>query len=194
MAKPQQLLFLVEAKETSKSDWHYLRKFMESPLFKRPDANTLKNVIYLDGKNNYRKKEADIHSYCLRFRGPTHVIFVFDMDHGGSHEKKQNQEIVTYCQTLDTHPLIIWFNKDIETVFLGHSVRKAEKTALALAFHNQGKLAIDEINLYNYSRENPSKNGESNILLVLKNYLPMEEAYQSLLRRKTAKDKKPDHS
>jgi hypothetical protein len=179
MSKLRQFVFVVEACASSNSDWNYIRKLIESDLFVPQGGCLLKSKVYLGGKGNYKKKEKqdEINTFILRYPRETIVLYFFDTDHAGHKEKKLNEQISTFCGSLKYAHEIVWFNKDIENVFLGHGVSDGDKPDTAQSFHDSQRLNLDGSHLYAMTRKYCLNNQESNILCILSQFIPISTKY-----------------
>lgn len=163
-----QLIFVVETNKKCKSDWIYIKETID--CFYQYDQTRVKlNVVYMDGKGKYRKKEKEIKSLMDQYNSQSvnnhsKVIYCFDCD---DYEKNPEcisflKEVKQYCQ--DNAYEFVWFCKDIEHVYLGKQVDDCQKQKEAAAFKRKKMIAnmdVLKLNATQYSMQ------RSNIVQVL---------------------------
>ena len=150
------LVFVVETTENNDSDKMYISKYISicCPQLKESPDNLL-SWVYLNGKGNYRKgsvlkKVNDLIARYNRFHpneNDTYVLYCVDIDDtnqtASAEENKQiNKEIEAFCRKEGYE--LVWFNRTIEEVFLGRTVKQAkDKKREANAFMKK-KTSIDD--------------------------------------------------
>lgn len=162
-------IFLVETNKNNKSDEMYIK----SLLNKRYDylGSKLK-FIYLDGKGNYNKKEKEIKNLKSKYNGKTKVFMCIDLDRTDKqpYNLELNNEIMKYCRKNDFE--FIWFNENIEQVFLGRSVDATCKKTEATGFFTSKK--IDYMEVKNLKVREWNRKGTSNIVDVFDKYMKIK--------------------
>ena len=164
-----QLIIVVETDKTNKSDYIYVKSTIEH--FYSYDPSQVKlTPIYLGGKGNYERKQKDIASKISQYRqtGQSKVIYFFDCDEYNSkpEDKTFLDSVKKYCEKNNYE--FVWFCKDVEHVYIGHSVEQQEKKKTAEGFKKNNLITKVKKNDLKYSQYQPRK---SNILNVLDKYL-----------------------
>ena len=165
-----QLIFVVETNKTCKSDWIYIKDTID--YFFEYDRTAIKlTPVYMDGKGKYKNKEKEILKLISQYastskKNKSKVIYCFDCD---DYDMKQEDadflsEARRYCREKDYE--FVWFCKDVEQVYLGHSVNDSQKKKEAAGF--KIRKEINNINTRKLSEKN-YKTGTSNIINVLDN-------------------------
>lgn len=122
------------------------------------------------------------------------LVFVFDYDRDTRKDKQLNQNIISYCQSFVIPNEIIWFKKDIENIFIGHTVKDKDKNSTAIEFYNKGTLEKTKEKILSLTKHTIFKSSsESNVLSILSNHLKVttslsqtiKECIQKILRKKT---------
>ena len=186
--KFHQHIFVVECNKTSKSDWYYIRKLLTSSYFSIDLQTTPLHPVFMDGKTNYASEDVknEINSLIQAFPERSSVHFVFDVDRGLTKDKKLNEKIIAYLSgqvfAKGIVPDIIWFNKNIECVLLGHSVSDNKKAETARNFYTQGHCELDEAHMEALHYEGFPKIDTSNILVVLYSQLPIGKKAKPLIK------------
>lgn len=173
-----QHIFILECSASSRTDYLYIRKLLNSVYFAPNDGSLLISPVYLDGKTNYNNpsREKDVLNHISSYPGKSYVHYVFDIDRGLRKDKSLNAEIERYvnakryCDTIV--PDIIWFNKNIEQVILGHSVSDNKKVIAAIEFNAKGKVNLDKRSMNLLSNLDLNTEGSSNFLSVLYPLIP----------------------
>lgn len=167
-----QLIFVVETNKKCNSDWIYIKETIEH--FYLYDRIKVKlSVVYMDGRGNYssNKKEREIKGYISQYRATSKtnkskVIYCFDCDEyiNNPEDLKFLKKAKKYCD--DHEAEFVWFCKDVEQVYLGHSVNDSQKKKEAAGF--KIRKEINNTNTRKLSEKN-YKTGTSNIINVLDN-------------------------
>ena len=167
-----QLIFVVESKKTSKSDWIYIKSTIEH-FYQYDQAHIKLSPAYMGGKGNYKTKEKEISSLVSQYRSvskmnQTKVIYCFDCDDYDIKIEDASflNEAYRYCE--DRGYEFVWFCKNIEQVYLEKAVGDNQKTKEAEIFKARKKIAgIDDRKL-SFDRYQVNA---SNILLILDRFL-----------------------
>lgn len=167
-----QLIFVVETNKQCKSDWIYIKDTIEH--FYTFDRTQIKlTVVYLNGKGNYANKEKEIKKLVTQYASTSQtnfsdVIYCVDCDDYDTSQKDIQflQQIRKYCS--DKGHDLVWFCKDVEQVYLGKRIEKAEKKKEAADFKR--KKTIKKIQCNKLCMEKYGV-GTSNLMRVLDNYL-----------------------
>lgn len=140
-----------------------------------------------------RRRQKRNHSLIQAFPERSSVHFVFDVDRGLTKDKKLNEKIIAYLSgqvfAKGIVPDIIWFNKNIECVLLGHSVSDNKKAETARNFYTQGHCELDEAHMEALHYEGFPKIDTSNILVVLYSQLPIGKKAKPLIKTNEKKKK-----
>jgi hypothetical protein len=113
-----QLIICVETNSSCNSDYLYISALLHHRYsFASPQPKL--TPIYLSGKTHYADKESKINYYKNAYQGISHVIFCLDTDLDAP-ASLDNPSIEKYCQTRGYD--LVWFNRDVEEVFLGHQI------------------------------------------------------------------------
>lgn len=191
------LLFVVETVSTCQSDEYYLNYFIKKSGFF--DVGSWKNAsiqfVYLNGKTNYKSdriKDEIVDKWNGFASKNKHLIFVFDYDRDTHADKKLNHDIVSYCQSFKIPNEIIWFKKDIENNFIGHTVKDKDKYDKASEFYCKGSLGKTKEKILSLTKQSSFKsNPESNVLSILSKYLKVTDSFSQIVEeciRKNAED------
>ena len=158
-----QLILMAETKTKDGSDYKYIKEFINEYYGIR--GNKL-SPIPLHGKANYRKKAKIIEQYVAGYIGESYVIIFIDIDSPtyNMDQKFLNQEIIDYCNKMGYQ--LVWFNKSIENVFLGKIIKK-NKEKEADDFLRKNKIKKVDLNKMSVPYFNYSREGESNIKVIL---------------------------
>lgn len=165
-----QIVFCVEAKKSSKTDYIYIKATVES-FYSFDRANTRLSPIYLNGKGNYTSKKVcrEITKYTNQYRvaakgNETIVVFCFDCDEYDRRPEdlKFLQDAEEYCKKHGYK--FVWFCKDVESVYIGKTVPDNQKVKIASDFKK--KQLIKQVDLRNL-RADQYLNQKSNICNVL---------------------------
>ena len=153
----RQLIFVLEANSSSRTDYFYVKKCIDSIYGERAFKLT---PIYAGCKSKLLQQEEKILDFESRYEGKTNVIVVSDVDED---DNLQNQKIVDYCKRSGFK--LVWMNLDVEDVFWGKKAKKREKEVLARKYLGCYERMIQEAKLRNV---NPfSERHSSNLLSVI---------------------------
>ena len=167
-----QLIFVVETNKKCKSDWIYIKETIDC-FFNIDPAQIKLSTVYLDGKGKYATKKREIESLEAQYSSTSkenrsQTILCLDCDDYDI--KFEDQEFLKtvkqYC--VDNSMELIWFCKDIESVYIGKTVSDSEKKAEATKFKSKGM--IKQVDVRKLSRDTYTINS-SNIIKVLEKYL-----------------------
>ncbi|MCI7493142.1 MAG: hypothetical protein MSA91_10235 [Lachnobacterium sp.] len=167
-----QLIIVVETNKKCNSDWIYIKDTIEH-FYSIDNARTKLTPIYMDGKGKYRKKQREVEEYIKKYskaadENESHVIYCFDCDNYDINNEDSSflDEVSRYCQDNDYN--LVWFCKDIESVYLKKKVDAVDKKKTAANF--KANRMIDNISI-NSLNSQKYKVGTSNIVDVLDRYL-----------------------
>lgn len=167
-----QYLFVVEAKSNRHdSDYLYIRALYKEIYM--VDNGIRIRPIYMNGKGNYKNIKSKIDNAIEKYADSgskdknSVVIYCIDVDdrsgRNAVENNKLNNSIKEYCKTNGYE--LIWFNKDIEDVFIGKQIDTKLKTKTASDFSRHG---FDKsFSISNLCNENVSSIHTSNIMCVL---------------------------
>ena len=168
-----QLIFVVESNSKSKTDWIYIKETLDR-YYNYQNSNIKLSQVYMGGKGNYRRKEAEVKQLISKFNITTIsdcknvVFYCFDCD---DYEKNPNQsnflhEVQDFCGEREYE--YIWFCHDIEEVYCGNCIPDNQKNMAANEFKKKRRIvSIEETNL----SQNHYKSHTSNLMNVVDKYL-----------------------
>ncbi len=159
-----QLILIVEACKTSRSDYLYLKALLDYYY----DSSLHKlSPIYAGSKTRLIDQGRKIEECVKRgIHRESQVFLCADYDH----EKDPSNEAIKKYALAHGYE-IIWMNRDIEEVFLGRKVVSSQKRQEAEKFLRNPEKALEPNK--NLSSENPFKSHpSSNALRVFDRYLP----------------------
>ena len=124
---PIQLIIAVEANKESRSDYRYIDPFIKR--YFKIGTNKI-SYVYMGSKRNYSDKgiKNQINSLIKSYKktGESYVIYCFDTDDFSvspdhqANDEKIKKELVHNCD-------IVWFNRDIEEVFINSRLENSEE-------------------------------------------------------------------
>lgn len=163
-----QLIIAVEANKESKSDYRYIDPFIKR--YFKIGTNKI-SYVYMGSKRNYSDKgiKNQITSLINSYRktGKSHVIYCFDTDDFSvSPEHQANDEKIKK----DLVHNIVWFNRDIEEVFINSRLENAEKKSKSIDFLAKGLIKSVSYQLFTYEDNFVGKR-RSNLGVVISKYL-----------------------
>lgn len=135
-----QLIFLVEARKQSKSDWVYIKETIEH-FYEFDKSNVKLACKYMNGKGSYKnaKIEKEIKKDIREYKRESKtnisgVLCCLDCD---DYDKKQEdydflETAKKYCA--DKGYEFVWFCKDIEHVYIGKQIDDSKKKKTAADF------------------------------------------------------------
>lgn len=166
----QQLLFCVEAKKESKSDWVYIKETID--FFYQKSNELLLKPIYFDGKGNFdrNKIRKQIRERIRGYNrnGTTVVVYCIDTDNifADPDRVREYETIRKYCDQNNYE--FIWFCRDVEEVYWGERVSDSEKVKMSQQFRKNNRIRNIAEETFVATKENRKK---SNIVRVLDKYL-----------------------
>ena len=165
-----QLIIAVEANKESRSDYRYIDPFIKR--YFKIGTNKI-SYVYMGSKRNYSDKgiNAQINSLINSYRktGKSHVIYCFDTDDFSvSPEHQANDEKIK--KDLVHNSDIVWFNRDIEEVFINSRLENAEKKSKSIDFLAKGLIKSVSYKLFTYEDDFVGKR-RSNLGVVISKYL-----------------------
>ena len=165
-----QLIIAVEANKESRSDYRYIDPFIKR--YFKIGTNKI-SYVYMGSKRNYSDKgiNAQINSLINSYRktGESHVIYCFDTDDFSvSPEHQANDEKIK--KDLFHNCDIVWFNRDIEEVFINSRLENAEKKSKSIDFLAKGLIKFVSYQLFTYEDNFVGKR-RSNLGVVMSKYL-----------------------
>ena len=123
----------------------------------------------LYSKGTKKKIDACLGKYLAR-NDEVSIVFFADVDTNSTEDKKRNQNLIKFSNKYGTRSSIVWFNLDIEDVFLGKRI-KDDKPKEAKNFLNSKK--IEKIDVCKMKNDNAIKTiHSSNIYNVIASLLP----------------------
>lgn len=168
-----QIVLFCEASSESGTDFSYIREYIHD---RYPDKRRLIHIdkVSLGSKTKYEKgkrKAADlIKRYAFQHKNEKQVVICcFDTDKGKQGAEETNDKIEIFCKTNGYE--LVWFNRDIEEVFLGQQVPDKDKLRCAKDFVEHGfiKRINDQIMMVTDPRKGHT--GTSNLKCVLDKHL-----------------------
>ena len=165
-----QLIIAVEANKESKSDYRYIDPFIKR--YFKIGTNKI-SYVYMGSKRNYSDKgiKNQITSLINSYRktGESHVIYCFDTDDFSvSPEHQVNDEKIKKDLVHDSD--IVWFNRDIEEVFINRRLENSEKKSKSIDFLAKGLIKSVSYKLFTYEDDFVGKR-RSNLGVVISKYL-----------------------
>ena len=156
-----QVIIIVECSKESKSDWVYINSLLK---FKYDITSHKLSPIYLNGKGRYKNVSKKVEKLKKEYDDKTIVVMCIDLDSitNNPTDRKINDELYKYACSNNYY--FVWFNRDIEEVFLNKRVNKSDKTKQAIDFLRTNK--IEKIKFDNLNKENIISNQTSNIMFV----------------------------
>ncbi|MDD3348766.1 MAG: hypothetical protein RBR48_06230 [Bacilli bacterium] len=162
-----QIIIVCECKSKSKSDYHYIKATIDKNYDLR-GKNIKLSPIYLEGKGDWNKKERRINYYRCKYKstGETKVVFCLDYDDPKKTKNNiaKNKEIEKYCRQKDYE--LVWFNGNIEQVFLGRDIKKSEKVKEAEKFLSSRQIETLDMNKLSINKITLETKG-SNLFVIL---------------------------
>lgn len=163
-----QLIIAVEANKESKSDYRYIDPFIKR--YFKIGTNKI-SYVYMGSKRNYSDKgiKNQITSLINSYRktGESHVIYGFDTDDFSvSPDHQANDEKIKK----DLVHNIVWFNRDIEEVFINNRLENSEKKSKSIDFLAKGLIKSVSYQLFTYEDDFVGKR-RSNLGVVISKYL-----------------------
>lgn len=160
----RQILLCVETNKTARTDYKYIDATIKR--FYVNDRKIVYRPIFLETKTKYNAKDKvkEIKDAIKKYPGETSVIYFIDVDDYDVSSETQilYNNIKSYCESNGYE--LVFFKKDVEDVYLGHSVAKDEKVKKAEEFTRKKLIeTVDEAKL----RSEIHKQHTSNILNVL---------------------------
>lgn len=165
-----QLIIAVEANKESRSDYRYIDPFIKR--YFKIGTNKI-SYVYMGSKRNYSDKgiKNQITSLINSYRktGKSHVIYCFDTDDFSvSPEHQVNDEKIKKDLVHDSD--IVWFNRDIEEVFINSRLENSEKKSKSIDFLAKGLIKSVSYKLFTYEDDFVGKR-RSNLGVVISKYL-----------------------
>ena len=160
----RQILLYVETNKTARTDYKYIDATIKR--FYVNDRKIVYRPIFMESKTNYNSKDVvkEINAEIKKYPGKTDVIYCVDVDEYdiSPETKKLYDNIEKYCSANDYQ--LVFFKRDIEDVYLGHSVSDSDKVKKAEEFTRKKMInGVKEVALTTKQH----KNHASNILIVL---------------------------
>lgn len=163
----RQVLLCVETNSTARTDYQYIESTIKR--FYVNDRKIRYRAIFLGSKTKYNAKDKvkEINENIKKFPGETAVIYFIDVDDYdiSPETKKLYDEIKKYCDNNGYD--FVFFDRDVEDVFIGKSVSSKEKVKVVADFKT--KQLINNVDEKNLKAETHRKHC-SNILNVLDKY------------------------
>lgn len=153
----KQLILILETNASARTDYIYIKKCLDAFYGER---SFKPSPIYAGCKSKLTQQEKKVASFKERYKGPTSVIVITDVD---ENDDLQNQKILGYCKENDFE--LVWMNLDIEDVFWRKRVKKNEKGALSEKYLRRFKEISEKANLRNDNAL--SERHSSNLLSVI---------------------------
>ena len=162
-----QIIIVCECDSKSKSDYLYIKATIDKNFDLRA-KNIKLSSIYLGGKGKWSKKGKKINSLISQYgkNGESKVVFCLDYDNPikTNNNEEINEKIDEYCKQ-EKYDLV-WFNGNIEQVFLGRDVPRSKKTEEAERYSKNRKINDFDMNKISFEKILLGIKG-SNLLVVL---------------------------
>lgn len=163
----RQILLCVETNKKARTDYKYIVATIKKYYI--DDRKIIQRPIFLDSKTKYNAKDKvrEINKAKKEFPGETNVIYFIDVDdyNKSAEAKTLFDTIEKYCK--EHGYKLVFFNMDVEDVYLGAQVHKDEKVKKAEEFTRKKLIEnVTEAQL----RSNSFKQHTSNILNILDLY------------------------
>ena len=170
----KQLIIVNESNRQTKSDYMYIRSFIDH--FFKVDQYIRLYPVYLNGKGNYdnRSIRKEIETETKLFKqGITYVVYCLDTDNLESDPNASSfcKKLEEFCNRNGYY--LVFFNRDIEEVFLGKRIDSSDKKKAAESFLR--KRNIEYIDLEKF-KSKVKRRYFSNLYLVLDQLLEKKEA------------------
>lgn len=159
-----QLIFVVEASAKSQSDFYYISETIIKYYNYLGHKIT---PVFMDGKGRFDKKESEINKNIAKYQKESKVFICYDIDNRSNPAYLLNAQIDLYSNNKGYE--IIWFNENVEQVYVRKSIPNSEKTKRAKQF--VAYKEIEKIKEDDLFQTTISKKKSSNILTVLDKYL-----------------------
>lgn len=162
------VIFLTESEKDI--DWTYINDFLKRFFDVTSDHKILN--IPLKGKTRYNDKGTikKINQACKKYEayGHPNIILCVDVDKENIKDIQDlNEQIEVFCTNNNWN--LVWFNEDIEELFLGRKIYDNKKFTKAKAFKKQQK--IQEISKNKFQTKDPRKHkASSNLFTVLQSF------------------------
>lgn len=147
-----QIILCYEARASSDSDYNYIKSCIDY-LYPNAFRKYKMTKFPLSTKAAYksRKVKKEIDGFCSFYNGnnpgeTTYVIYCLDADIDKTGSAAINPDIVSYCKQNGYQ--LVWFNSDVEDVFLGHTVDDKTKVRESVNFVKQNKIEkVNQVSL-----------------------------------------------
>lgn len=172
MSKPRLVLLVMECDKISQSDYKYIVRFIDLFFSPLPHGLSIK-PIFMKGKTCYKRERVikEINTKIKMFDGECDVVYCVDFDAWRNESiVLLNEEIISFCRNspFSCHSCkLIWFNADIEDIFLGKSISSKDKTKESERFYRHGKIANEKSQTFSSDDKEMKTNRRSNIFCVL---------------------------
>lgn len=168
----RQLIICVESDSKAKTDWFYIKDTIDKWFAYGPEIKL--TPVYMAGKNNFNRTKVvnEVKKNIKQFSGDSIVIYCIDTDSIDSNADRRREfnDIEAYC--IRNNYELIWFNRDIEEVYIGERVSNSDKKKVAKQFRSRKQInTVKESSLSATVETMPKK---SNILNILKKYLTIK--------------------
>lgn len=159
-----QIIIVFECLSKNNSDYMYIKATLDH--FYNLYRNNIKlTPLSLNGKGNYDSKKAEnkIKEFKKRYDGFTIVVYCLDVDKQNQiYNLEINRDIIEYAKKNNFY--LIWFNENIEDVYLQKEIERNKKNDEATKFVRNNKIKnVPEDNL---SDVTCSRKGTSNFLNI----------------------------
>ena len=156
-----ELIFVVEARASSQSDWMYIKSALDYFYIPRTFGIT---KIFAKCKSELVRQTSKINQAIKSSSRTPTVIICADYDR----REQLNADIENYC--VDNKYELIWMSLDVEDVFLGKKVKDADKANEAFNFQKKKDILLPLIKGLNTPYP-LGKRQSSNLLCICDKYL-----------------------
>ena len=170
----KQLIFCVETNSKAKTDWIYIQELIKA--YFKIDNDIKLTPVFMGSKQKYNsnKVKKEISDNIKMYSGESEVILCIDTDQLNQNptQVKEFENIKNYAKDKDYH--FVWFNSDIESVFLGRTVTNERKVIEAGNFQRNNGISKVDLNLLKKTTENGKGSNIMNVLSKLLDNLDLD--------------------
>lgn len=170
-----QLILCVESNKKTKSDFIYIKETMDY-YYDFSTQNIKISPVYMNGKGKYNTStvKKTIQNLIAQYKSTSSrnlsvVLYFFDLDKydTSSTDAKFLSTVKDYCDRNSYQ--FVWFCRDIENVYLGHSIENGKKANESYNFRKRKIIRTIDSNSLSWTSNYSI--GKSNILKILDQYL-----------------------
>lgn len=165
-----QIIFVVETTRKARTDCRYIKEILNH-FFQEYFKSSLITFqfVYMNGKHSWNcsRVAREIHSHIISVpEHKTFVLYCVDMDNFVTNptDERLIQSIIEYCDNEAGNHCIL-FNKNIENVLIGKSIKDSLKVKTVDNFIRKG--LIKNVPEHTLRNRNPLSEKCSNVLCIL---------------------------